>query len=79
MADDGWRFVRAWRTTDESGKPTDLVIGLVEVHDKDGARIEPAIKVDGRTALIPLEDIGSLLPEVLRATLQEWWKREGGR
>ncbi|WP_244210818.1 hypothetical protein [Amycolatopsis kentuckyensis] len=76
MADEGWRFVRAFRTKDENGKPTDLVVGLVEVR---GGRVEPAIKIDGKTALIPLEDIGSALPEVLRRTLAEWWKREGGR
>ncbi|MEV4053055.1 hypothetical protein AB0J55_17870 [Amycolatopsis sp. NPDC049688] len=74
MADEGWRQVRAFRTTDEMGKPTDLIVGLVEVAN---GRVEPAIKIDGKTALIPLEDIGSAIPDAVRGVLQEWWKREG--
>lgn len=75
--DDGWRFVRVFRTTDENGEPTELMVGLKEVRIQGGPRLEPAIKVDGKTALIPLEDIGSAIPEAVRRVLEEWWKREG--
>ncbi len=74
--DDDWRLIRVFKTVDAEGKPTELSIGLVEIA---GGRTEPAIRVDGRTALIPLEEIGSKLPDVIRAVLTDWWKREGGR
>ncbi|RSD26332.1 hypothetical protein EIY87_00265 [Amycolatopsis eburnea] len=74
MTHDKWRSVREFSTTDENGNPTQLVIGLVELP---GDRLEPAIQVDGRTALIPLEDIGSAVPEAVRGALTEWWKRQG--
>ncbi|WP_372672956.1 hypothetical protein [Amycolatopsis kentuckyensis] len=78
MADEGWRFVRGYRTTDESGTPTTLKIGLVDVrYPGQDVRVEPAIQVDGKTALIPLEEIGSEVPSTIRRVLEEWWKREG--
>ncbi|MGW5743843.1 hypothetical protein [Amycolatopsis sp. NPDC003861] len=72
----GWQLFRAFRTTDAEGRPTDLQFGLVDTA-KNGT--QPAIRVDGKTALMPLEEIGAELPEVIRRVLLTWWQREGGR
>ncbi|RSM49560.1 hypothetical protein DMA12_03820 [Amycolatopsis balhimycina DSM 5908] len=69
----GWRYERAIPTVDVTGKPTRVVVGLVE----QGDRLAAALRVDdGKAALVPLETGGELL-KALRETLENWWRLDG--
>jgi hypothetical protein len=71
----GWRYERAIPTVDASGKPTRVVVGLIE----HGDRLAAALRVDdGKAALVPLETGGELL-KALRETLESWWRLDGHR
>ncbi|MBE1501239.1 hypothetical protein H4696_008339 [Amycolatopsis lexingtonensis] len=70
-----WRYERAIATTDATGQPARVVVGLVE----QGDRLSAALRVDdGKAALVPLEMGGELL-KALRETLESWWRLDGRR
>ncbi|NBH02313.1 MULTISPECIES: hypothetical protein [Amycolatopsis] len=75
MTAEVWRYERAIPTTDATGRPTRVVVGLVE----QGNRLSAALRVDdGKAALVPLETGGELL-KALRETLESWWRLDGHR
>ncbi|WP_091611723.1 hypothetical protein [Amycolatopsis saalfeldensis] len=75
MHSTGWRYEQAIPTVDMTGRPTEVIVGLIEQDD----RLSAALRIDGGpTALVPLETGGELL-KALRQTLESWWKLDGHR